>query len=90
MTKEQLLSKANEEMDKANSLRIKVFKFDKGELHPTIAAEYDKERRALLYKLNEYEKCAKAQFNFRIPGLHLTKDFLWRLLCSIKYRMSSL
>jgi len=90
MTKEQLLSKANEEMDKANSLRIKVFKFDKGEIHPTIAVQYDRERRALLYKLNEYEKCAKAQFNFKIPGLHLTKNFLWRLLCSIKYRMSSL
>ena len=88
MTKESLLSKAEREIKTAKSLRIKVFKFDKGEIHPTIAADYDRQRRALLFKLNSIESCAKKEFGIRIPNLYPTKTALWSLGCSIKYRTS--
>lgn len=90
MTQEMLLSKAKQEMNASKSLKIKVFKFDKGEIHPTIAAEYDARRKALLYKLNNIEDCAKKQFSMRIPGLHAVKEALWSLGVSIKYRTSIL
>lgn len=90
MTKEQLISKAQQEIKSAKSLTIKVFKFNKGEIHPTIAADYNRERLALLYKLNNIEQYAKKEFGMKIPNLYTTKKKLWSLLGSIKNRMSSL
>ncbi len=90
MTQEVLLSKAVQEMKASKALRIKIFKFDKGEIHPTIAAEYDRKRKALLYKLNNIENCAHKEFGIKIPGLHAAKEALWSLGASIKYRMSAL
>lgn len=90
MTQQQLESKAKQEINNAKSLRIKVFKFDKGEMHPTIAASYNRERLAILYKLNELERFARVQYGIKIPNLHWAKQTLWSLLCSIKHRMSEL
>ena len=90
MTQEQLLARAQQEIKSAKALKVKIFKFDKGEIHPTIAADYNRQRKALLYKLNNIEDFAKKEWKLKIPGLHQAKQTLWSLLVSIKYRMSDI
>lgn len=90
MTQQELQERAQKEIKRVNSFYIKLKKFDKGELHPTIAASYNTERVILLNRLNNIEDVAKKQFGIKIQGLYNAKERLWSALASIKYRMSEL
>ena len=90
MTLEQVKSSADREMKSAKSFYLKLKKFEKGEIHPTMAAHYNRERLIILNRLNNIEDFAKKQFHTKISGLHNAKELMWSSLASLKYRMSDL
>jgi len=90
MTLEQVKSSADREIKSAKSFFLKLKKFDKGEIHPTMAAHYNQERVIILNRLNNIEDFAKKQFNTKIEGVSGAKELMYRCLASLKYRISDL